>query len=126
MNKHPLNETFDKVARDLQKSIEDATKDLQRSMQEYLSYIINISKLLKMVDKMGLRNVIGVTGTPIPGMDYYQILGLNNTASNKEVKKRYLEIMAKIHPDISGKEMTFLVALVNTAYDIICKERGIE
>lgn len=119
MEKHPLDDTFDKVTKDLRSGIDAAMLHLQQGMQEYLSDAIDLPKLLEMIKKMGLLN------TPAPKMDYYKILGLEKTASNDEVKERYRIIMDKIHPDIAGEEMTMLSALVNTAYSIICKERGI-
>jgi len=125
MEKQPLEETFNKVAEELQKSVDAVMLLLQEGMQKYLSNSIDIKQLLKVMEKMGLANVLGITKIPIVGFDYYKILGLEKTASNSEIKERYLKIMAKIHPDISGKEMTFLSALVNTAYGIISKERGI-
>lgn len=125
MEKHPLNSTFNKVAKELQDSINSVMLHLQEGIQAYLSNNIDISSLLKVVEKLGLANVMGVSKIPTLGLDYYKILGLDKTASDKEIKERYLKIMAKIHPDISGQEMTFLATLVNTAYEIIRKERGI-
>jgi hypothetical protein len=34
--------------------------------------------------------------------------------------------MNKVHPDKAGQEMTCIAAIVNTAYKIIKKERGME
>lgn len=125
MKEHPLNKTVEEVIKDLRSGIEAATLHLQQGMQEYLTNIIDLPSLLKMVQKMGIANLMGIQAAPMPGLDYYQILGLNKTASNDEVKQRYLEIMNKLHPDKAGDKMTFLATLVNTAYGMIKKERGI-
>ena len=74
---------------------------------------------------MGIPNIMGMTSGPMPGFDYYRVLGLDNTASNNEIKERYRVIMNKLHPDIAGEEMNFIASLVNAAYEVICKERGI-
>lgn len=136
MVEHPLDDTLGKTMKDLQSSLEKATKDLQggidnamlnlqQGMQKYLANSIDLSKLLKMIERMGLPNIIGMKAPTMPGMDFYKVLGLEKTASNNEIKERYKVIMGKLHPDIAGEEVTFLAALVNTAYGIICKERGI-
>lgn len=125
VEKQPMNKVFNKATKDLRNGINGAILHLQEGMQEYLSNTIDLPKLLAMVQKMGLSNIIGIQSTPMPGMDYYKVLGLDKAASNNEVKQRYREIMNKLHPDKAGDEMTFLVAMVNAAYGIICKERGI-
>lgn len=125
VNNQPLNKTFDKVVKELQDGVNLAMLRLQEGMQAYLSNTINTSQLYKIIEGMGIPNIANLLQGNIPGFDPYRILGLDKTASNDEVKKRYLKIMAKIHPDISGEEMTFLTALVNDAYSMIRKERGI-
>lgn len=124
MKKHPLDEVFDKVIKDLQSGIDGAMLHLQKGMQEYLTNTVDLPSLLKMIQKIGLPNIMGMAGTPMPGLDYYKVLGLDKTASNDEVKERYRVIINKLHPNRVGDEMTFLAALVNSAYQMICKERG--
>jgi len=125
MEKQPLDKTFKKVIKDLQSGVNEATQHLQQGMEEYLNNAIDLPKLLKMIQEMGISGMMGMGTTPIPGMDYYKVLGLDKTSSNAQIKERYRNIVAKLHPDIAGEEMTFITALVNTAYSIICKERGI-
>lgn len=126
MDKQPLEEDFDKTIEELRSSINKTVEHLYGSIQEYLTSTIDLPKLLKMLEEVGLSGIMGIGTTPMPGMDYYLVLGLNKTATNSEIKERYLEIMKKIHPDVSGKEMTFLTTLVNTAYDMIWEERNIK
>lgn len=33
--------------------------------------------------------------------DYYKVLGIERTASGKEIKKAYLDLVRKYHPDIN-------------------------
>ena len=57
--------------------------------------------------------------------DPYRVLGLDRSASNKEVKTRFRELLRKLHPDTSGTEGTaFLLQLVIAAYEMIKVERG--
>ena len=64
----------------------------------------------------------------------YQILGVDRTASNEEIKKAYRSLVREYHPDkiqSRGVPEDFLkvahekMAEINDAYDQISKERGI-
>ena len=60
-----------------------------------------------------------------PEFDPYQVLGLNKSARQEEVKQRYRELAFKLHPDKSGTSATnFLFQIVLAAYEIIKRERG--
>ena len=60
-----------------------------------------------------------------PSFDPYRILGLDKSAGDGEIKKRYHELLHKLHPDKSGTEGTaFLLQMVTAAYEAIKKERG--
>ncbi len=57
--------------------------------------------------------------------DSYSVLGLDKSASDEEVKKRYKELLHKLHPDTAGVEGTaFLLQMVLAAYETIKRERG--
>ncbi len=56
--------------------------------------------------------------------DPYQALGLDKSASDEEIKKRYRELLRKLHPDTAGVEGTaFLLQMVLAAYAMIKEER---
>ncbi|MBN1191079.1 MAG: DnaJ domain-containing protein [Dehalococcoidales bacterium] len=56
--------------------------------------------------------------------DPYQALGLDQSASDEEVKKHYRELLYKLHPDTAGVEGTsFLMQMVVSAYEMIKEER---
>ncbi len=57
--------------------------------------------------------------------DPYQAMGLNRSANDEEVKKRYRELLFKLYPDTAGVEGTaFLLQMVLSAYEMIKEERG--
>ena len=59
------------------------------------------------------------------GIDPYRVLGLEKTTTDDQVKKRYRELVVKLHPDTAGVKGTeFLFQLVTAAYQQISKERG--
>ena len=80
----------------------------------------------------GLMKSLGIDFSQLRGMasgqtafDPYRIMGLDKSASEDEVKKRYRELLYKLHPDTSGTEGTsFLLQMVLAAYEMIRRERG--
>ena len=59
------------------------------------------------------------------GADPYRILGLQRSDPDDQVKKRYREMVVKLHPDTAGVKGTeFLLQLVLSAYQQISRERG--
>jgi preprotein translocase subunit Sec63 len=60
-----------------------------------------------------------------PGFDPYQVLGLDKSASDEAIKKRYRELLQHLHPDTAGREGTsFLLQMVLAAYKLIEVQRG--
>jgi DnaJ-domain-containing protein 1 len=71
----------------------------------------------KMPDMMGQQ----------PGIDPYRVLGLERSASDEEVKKRYRDLVHVLHPDKSGTPGTAtFFQMVNAAYEAIRKARGLQ
>jgi len=55
--------------------------------------------------------------------DYYKILGIPQSASQEEIKKRYRELAKKVHPDKSkGEKTDETMAEINKAYEILSKK----
>ena len=52
-------------------------------------------------------------------MNPYQILGVNTNATDAEIKAAYRSAVKKHHPDITGKDETETIALINEAYDVL-------
>lgn len=123
---------IDKLVKRMQARI---TGGIQEELNQYVKELMNQvmkdafdpAKLMDMLKSMGvdpskLAGMVGMVGQQ-PGFDPYQVLGLDKSASDEEVKKRYREMMAKVHPDKVGQEMSFLAAIVNAAYDMIKMQR---
>ena len=80
----------------------------------------------------GLLKSLGIEAFQLQGvasgqttLDPYRLLGLDKSASDEEVKKRYHELLRKLHPDTAGvKGTAFLLQLVLAAYEMIKQERG--
>ena len=73
------------------------------------------------IDLSQIPNLVGQSESFNP----YRVLGLEKIATDEEVKKRYRELLMKLHPDTAGIVGTdFLLQMIITAYQEISKERG--
>jgi DnaJ-class molecular chaperone len=118
----------------LQKMLAGMQKGMAQGMEEGMREILDelmegtldSAKLAEMMKRMGIdmSQLSGMIGQ-VPGFDPYRILGLDRSASDEEVKKRYHELLRKLHPDTSGVQGTeFLFQTVMAAFQLIAKERG--
>ena len=95
-------------------------------MDALLRDAFNSESFLRYVAGMGidLSQVPNLVGRR-DGFDPYRVLGLEKTATNEEVKKRYRELLIKLHPDTAGVRGTdFLLQMMIAAYQQIAKERA--
>ncbi len=94
-------------------------------MDDLLRDAFNPESFLRYVASMGidLSQVPNLVGRR-DGSGPYRVLGLEKTATNEAVKKRYRELLIKLHPDTAGVKGTdFLLQLVLAAYEMIRAER---
>lgn len=114
-------ELVDHIAEDMQKialpllgsiSLESLFNDprLQEMMKQFAA------------SSMGTGQFQGLGQIPVDS--WYRILGLDRNASDTEVKKRYRDLVKKLHPDVAGQETAQLFMLVQMAYEKIARERG--
>lgn len=115
----------DRAARIQQRMLRIIQEEMQGWMDDLLKDALDPRRLMHFIRSLGIdmSQLPGMMGQQ-PGFDPYVVLGLDKSASDEEIKKRYKEIMNKVHPDKAGQEMTFLATIVNTAYEMIKRERG--
>ncbi len=101
-------------------------EEMQDWMKSLLSGAFTPASLLYLAESLGI-NLSGMSGMTMQqtGFDPYRVLGLEKTDKDETVKKRYRELLMKLHPDTAGVEGTgFLLQVVLAAYGQISKERG--
>lgn len=101
---------------------------LKELMDDLMKGAVDPSRIADFARAMGidLSRLSGMMShSKVAGFDPYQILGLDKSASDEDIKKRYHELVKKLHPDTTGVEGTgFLLQLVLAAYELIKRERG--
>ena len=113
--------------------MEDHFKKAQREMTDTANAMMS-DWLNRMWETMSRDPVMGQlwsamnTGNqPVrqTGIEPYRVMGLDKSAADNQVKKRYRELAVRLHPDTAGVKGTeFLFQLVTAAYQQISKERG--
>lgn len=101
-------------------------EEMGKWTQDLLKDALNPARMMEFLRGVGVdpSRLAGMMGQH-PGFDPYQVLGLDRTASDEEVKKRYRELLHRIHPDTAGIEGTnFLTQMVLAAFEMIKRERG--
>jgi len=106
--------------------LEELIETILGWMQALLSDTFNPESFLRFATSMGidLSQIPDLVGR-VGGVDPYRVLGLEKAATDEEVKKRYRELLIKLHPDTAGVRGTdFLLQMMIAAYGEIAKERG--
>lgn len=61
----------------------------------------------------------GVSNLPMTLREAYEVLGLEDNASQEEIKEAHLRLMKKVHPDQEGSD--WLAQKINAARDLLLK-----
>ncbi len=118
--------TEDWVARMQRRMLGVTLEELQARTNDIMRGMLDPSKLMAFIKSMGIdpSKLPGMISQQ-PGFDPYQVLGLDKSASDEEVKKRYREHAYKFHPDTAGTPGTeFHFQMVESAYEMIKIQRG--
>ena len=121
-----MEEDIVRLLREQERILGEMRSNVHRWMDELLRDAFNPESFLRYVASMGIdiSQVPNLVGQP-DGFDAYRVLGLEKTATDGEVKKRYRELLIKLHPDTAGVRGTdFLLQMMIAAYQQIAKERG--
>ena len=121
-----MEEDFVRRLREQERILGEMRDNVLGWMDDLLRDAFNSENFLRYVAGMGidLSQVPNLVGRR-DGFDPYRVLGLEKTATNEEVKKRYREMLIKLHPDTAGVRGTdFLLQMMIAAYQQIAKERA--
>ncbi|MFC1874629.1 J domain-containing protein [Chloroflexota bacterium] len=123
-----MEEDFVKRLREQERILGEMRDNVLGWMDDLLRNAFDAESFLRYIASMGidLSQVPNLVGRG-DGFDPYRVLGLERTATDGEVKKRYRELLIKLHPDTAGVRGTdFLLQMMIAAYRQIAKERGWE
>ena len=121
-----MGEDIVRRLREQERILGEMRQNVQGWMDDILRDAFNPESFLRLVAGMGmdLSQIPNLVGRR-HGFDPYRVLGLEKTAADDEVKKRYRELLIKLHPDTAGVRGTdFLLQMMIAAYQQIAKERG--
>ena len=120
-----MEEDFVKRLREQEMLLGEMRNNVLGWMDDLLRDAFNTENFLRYAAGLGidLSQVPNMVGRN-DGFDPYRVLGLGKAATDKEVKKRYRELLIKLHPDTAGVRGTdFLLQMMIAAYQQIAKER---
>jgi preprotein translocase subunit Sec63 len=121
-----MDEDIVKKLRDQEKILKGVREKMFDRMDGLLREAFNAEGFLRLAASLG----IDLSQLPKPARQHkesgpYRVLGLESTATDREVKKRYRELLFKYHPDTTkekGGDRYF--KQVVAAYEQIARERG--
>ena len=120
-----MEEDILKRLREQERILGEMRDNVQGWMDALLRDAFNPESFLRYVASMGidLSQVPNLVGRR-DGFDPYRVLGLDKTATDEEVRKRYRELLMKLHPDTAGVRGTdFLLQMMIAAYETVKRER---
>ncbi len=115
-----------RLLREQERILGEMRSNVHRWMDELLRDAFDPESFIRYIASLGidLSQVPKLLGQR-DDLDPYRVLGLEKTATDEEVKKRYRELLIKLHPDTAGVRGTdFLLQMMIAAYEMIKQERG--
>lgn len=95
---------------------------MNRTFEEIMKHLAKDCE--KVFGEFEASRIMGQPGPALNKRAAYRMLGLEQSASDEEVKKRFRDLAKRLHPDTGGRETEHLFKLVQAAYEQISKERG--
>ena len=123
-----MQDDLERINRRLLDVLGDFQRLAARRMDEAVKGTLDPAKLAEMLKGWGIdpAQLAGMMSqSRMPRLDPYMVLRLDKSVGDDEVKKRYHELIHKLHPDTSGTEGTeYLFQMVLSSYQLIKRERG--
>ena len=96
-----------------------------RANWKYFFEILDLSRILRSMLRVSWSGVSAgftrmLSSSALPSMDCYRTLGVSRTASDADIKKRYLELVKQYHPDKNGSHDDFVK--IQSAYEVLRNE----
>lgn len=120
-----MQDRMARIQAELQQAFAEELQSLTSEMARRMLDPAVVERLARAlgIDASQLAGMSGRAGQQ--GFDPYQVLGLDRSAEDGEVRSRYRELAKKLHPDTSGTQGTaFLLRMVMAAYKMMAMERG--
>ena len=116
-----MEERFNRIKRMQQ----DLANELQVFICELFASAADPATVMSFVQRLGMDISAGRPLSPQqPPNDPYRVLGCDLATPQEQVRRRYLDLLRKLHPDTAGiKGTEYLTQLVTEAFKKISVER---
>ncbi|MEL7562806.1 J domain-containing protein [Dehalogenimonas sp. 4OHTPN] len=118
-----MEERFNRIKR-MQREL---AYELQSFMADLFTNAADPAVIIGFAQRLGMDISAAerVMASPQPAFDPYRILGCDRSMPQEQVRRRYLDLLRKVHPDTAGiKGTEYLTQLVTEAFKKVSKERG--
>lgn len=120
-----MPDDLERIHREALRLINELQGYIGKALNEILKDATDPAAMINILKGMGLdaASLSGLVSQQ-PAFNPYRLLNLDSSASDEAVKRRYRELVHRLHPDTSGTEGTgVLFQMVTEAYETIKRER---